>query len=198
MTPTAAMRARTAELHRVAETTGVVRAVIGGDVTLPRYALYLRNLLPAYEAMEGALSGGLRRPEVFRSDALRGDLAHLSGADWEAALPLVPEATRYRECIELAASSGARLAAHAYTRYLGDLMGGQVLARRLGQRLGLGTEGLAFYRFSVSDLRAFAGEYRLAIDEAIVATGAVDDAVEEAAVAFELNIALSQAVERST
>src|ERR1700728_2128357 len=49
------MRDRTADLHRQAERSGVLASILSGNATKPHYALYLRNLLPAYQQMESAL-----------------------------------------------------------------------------------------------------------------------------------------------
>ena len=50
-----ALRQATAALHRQAERSGFVEQVLRGEVTRPAYALYLRNLMPAYAAMERGL-----------------------------------------------------------------------------------------------------------------------------------------------
>jgi heme oxygenase len=50
-----ALRERTAELHTQAERAGIVNDILRGTATRHGYALLLRNLLPAYEAMESGL-----------------------------------------------------------------------------------------------------------------------------------------------
>jgi heme oxygenase (biliverdin-producing, ferredoxin) len=101
------------------------------------------------------------------------------------------------EAIEHAAGGdGSRLIGHAYARYLGDLSGGQIVKRLLTRSLELPSEALSFYDFpGIADIAAFKSEYRAAIDQ----TG--DDSedfaaiIEEGARAFELNIALSIALQ---
>jgi heme oxygenase len=203
------MRARTNELHRAAERSGIIAAILGGDITEVGYATYLRNLLPAYQAMESALQGrpgllGIGEPAqqaLFRADSIVADLHNLAGADWVVSLPLRPAATLYADRVAWAASKGPLLIAHVYTRYLGDLNGGQVLARRLLRRFGPGFRATSFMAFpDIADIGAFTSMLRAALDRAGDSNpgfpgepGAceTDAIVEEAAVAFELNIRLS-------
>jgi len=94
-----------------------------------------------------------------------------------------------------AAGDGSRLIAHAYIRYLGDLYGGQILRRILARSLGLGAPSLSFYDFpAIADAEAFKAGYRAALDQAALEIEDCAGVVEEAALAFELNIAVSMAV----
>jgi heme oxygenase len=90
---------------------------------------------------------------------------------------------------------GGLLIAHCYTRFLGDLGGGPILKRLLENKCGLSADSLRFYDFrDISDYRAFAREYRRAIDVAAREAADFDRIVEEARVAFQFNIDLSEAV----
>jgi len=83
--------------------------------------------------------------------------------------------------------------AHAYTRYLGDLSGGQVLGKITQKSLGLsGPEGLSFFSFpGVTSPNRFKQLYRGRMN-AIELTAAERAAVlQEAVAAFELNIQAS-------
>ncbi len=168
------------------------------------YCLFLRNLVPAYRAMEAGLArlggqpafAGVDWPALYRSPALAADLASVAGPAWATSLPLLPVATRYGEAVaEAAAGDGAGLLGHAYARYLGDLSGGQILQRILLRQPGLPAAALAFYEFpAISEPDAFKDRYRAALDAAAawVDQGTV---LAAAAHAFELNIALSVAVQ---
>jgi heme oxygenase len=107
------------------------------------------------------------------------------------------EADRYARRIAVAAEAdGALLIAHAYTRYPGDLAGCRVLASRLATAFDLAPSGLSFYAFpEIADVNEFAREYRADLDVAGGAVRDVDAVVEEAALAFQLNIDLSEAVQ---
>jgi heme oxygenase len=101
-----------------------------------------------------------------------------------------------RRITRVAVGEGTRLIGHAYARYLGDLSGGQILARLLGRSLGLGPGTLAFYDFpDIPDADGFKAELRAALDWAAPLLADPEAVVDEALCAFRLNIALSEAVE---
>ena len=199
---------RTRSLHLKAERTGVVRDLVRGTANRRGYALYLRNLLPAYRELEQGLErrgevatfAGLARKAVYRVPALIADLEGLCGQAWSARLPLLPAGQQYATRVRDAAREdhGVRLIAHAYTRYLGDLNGGQILRRLLVRSLGLGPDTLHFYEFTgVDDLGRCKAEYRSAIDRAGLGVQGREAVLEEACAAFRHNIDLSTAVQRA-
>ena len=200
------LKTRTETLHREAERSGIIHDLLRGRAGRPAYALLLRNLLPVYEAIEGALEGAdaasalkpFARPELYRATALRSDLDQLAGPDWPETLPVLDSAQRYREHVaESAAGEGLRLISHVYVRYLGDLNGGQILGQLMRKHLGLGTEALAFYQFpDLSDPRIFAGAYRALFDQIDLPSNAVEPLLVEAMTAFRLNIEVSRDVAR--
>ncbi len=200
----AALREATKSQHTEAEKTGVIQDILKGRADRSAYALYLRNLLPAYQAMEKGLrhhaaSPGVRHiamPALFRATALESDLVGLAGSNWPAKLPLLAAARAYAGCIEAAAAGdGSRLIAHAYTRYLGDLSGGQIIKRILARAMNLPPQALTFYDFpTIADQAAFKVAYREALDRAgreIVDTMLI---LDEGRTAFQCNIDLSKAV----
>jgi heme oxygenase len=190
----AAMRAATRALHAEAERSGFVAALLAGRGTREGYALWLRNLWLAYDALEAALPRSrispLIDPRVFRAAALTQDLATLAGAAWRG-LPALPEGIAY--AAHVARGGDAALVAHAYVRYLGDLNGGRALRRIVQRSLGLDDRALNFYAYAESP-----EVLEQVCREGLVAAGrAVDDdrgAAHAAAEAFRLNIALSEAV----
>lgn len=200
-----ALRARTRALHVQAERSGIVRDLLRGRASREGYALLLRNLVPAYREMETGLerlrhAPGVRvaaDPALYRARALESDLAALAGPAWCRALPLLPDGARYAARVAAAAEGdGTRLIGHAYARYLGDLSGGQILRRLLARSLGLGPGSLRFYDFpAIADPEAFKAGCRAGLDRAALEIDDMDAVVEEAAVAFELNIAVSKAVQ---
>jgi len=197
------MREATQSLHRRAERSGIVCELLAGRATRHGYALLLRNLQPAYAALESGLDlhrltpglGHLARPAVYRSAALAADLGALADADRLRDLPLLAAAKRYALRIEDAArGDGARLIAHAYVRYLGDLNGGRILRRLVGGSLGLTSAMLGFYDYGAPDTAALESDYRSAIDAAGDSLESTAAVVAEAVEGFLLNIELSEAV----
>ncbi len=194
-------------LHSKAERSGIIHEMLHGRVTREGYALLLRNLLPAYRQMEVELERlrhipafqGLAHRAVYRAGAIEVSLSALYGRSWADALPLLPAGQRYAHRIEtVARGGGSRLIAHVYTRYLGDLNGGQILKRLLSQSLGLGLEALSFFDFpEIADMVQFKTDYRNAIDLSAREIAHIGPVVEEAATAFDLNIQVSEAVHQA-
>ena len=200
MTLVTRMRATTASRHARAERSGIVAAILSGRASRTGYALYLRNLLPAYRGMERALERQealaavrqLARPALYRADRIAADLVALIGPDWCDQVPLLPSGERYAARVEWAgAGNGTRLIAHAYTRYLGDLSGGQILRRRLAQQFGPGFP-VAFAEFpGIGEGGAFVAAFRAALNRAASQTMDDEPVLREAITAFDLNIELS-------
>ncbi len=197
------MRQCTAELHALAERTGVVATLLRGHISESQYALYLRNLLPAYQVMEETLQrfgdrpelDGLVQPALYRAASIVSDLQGLVGCGWAAALPLLPSGANYAARVACA-SDGARLLAHCYTRSLGDLNGGQLIARRLAHLFRPAFKASAFTMFpKIADIRAFAATYRKHLNRAGDRLVDIAPVLNEAVVAFRLNIAISLEVE---
>jgi heme oxygenase (biliverdin-producing, ferredoxin) len=201
---TALMRKRTREWHIRAERSGIISELLRGRASRWGYALLLRNLLPVYQGMESGLARyrqarGVQEiffPEVFRAGALESDLCALCQPTWDRWPPYLSAGRLYsRRVSEAADGDGSLLLAHAYVRYLGDLNGGQILRSVLGRSLGLRSEMLSFFDFpAIPDKPAFIASFGEALDRAGHQVQWPDAIAREAAVAFRMNILLSEAV----
>jgi heme oxygenase len=204
---TDAMRERTHALHTRAERSGIINDLLRGKADRHAYALLLRNLLPAYRFLEAGLEahrhspavGAAARRELYRAPALAADLKQLAGDDWERTLPLLAAGKNYARRVALAGQGdGTGLIAHAYARYFGDLSGGQVLKRLLARAPALRPEELSFYDFpAIDDAAEFKQRYRRALDDSAASIADIGPVVTEAMVAFEHNIAVSEAVQQA-
>lgn len=102
--------------------------------------------------------------DLLRMKYLKADLEFLIGADWRdkvlAQPATVAYANRIKEVGEEAWIPG--LVAHHYTRYLGDLSGGQMIAKRVAKQHGFEAgKGVEFYNFeSLGSLNGFKNRYR--------------------------------------
>jgi len=195
------LREGTANAHRSAERAGYVRALAQGQVDRETY---IRQLL-AFHHIYGAIEAGFTAhaahpavstvffPQLARVASIESDLAFLAGPDWRSRLTPSPVAARYVARIRASIESDpALLAAHAYTRYLGDLSGGQVLRKLAARSLQLpGDDGLGFFDFpAIADHAAFKNEYRGRLDALPVDDATAQAIVDEANAAFALNEAL--------
>ncbi len=195
---------RTKALHVEAERTGIIRDLLRGDASREGYILLLRNLLPAYQALESGVLQHRDSPtlaplaafDLARAPAIEADLVALCGPHWKDDVPLLDAGAFYAGRIARASEDdGARLIAHAYTRYLGDLSGGQILQRLLARSLRLTPGQLTFYDFpAFADLAALKTGYRNALEAAGTRAADPQMVIEEGAIAFSLNIDLSSAI----
>nr|WP_241988979.1 biliverdin-producing heme oxygenase [Leucobacter luti] len=128
-----------------------------------------------YEALEAAATQLSADPAfadfhpaaLVRMPALEADLLHLVGADWRERISPVPATAAYAARIREIADEGwaAGIVAHHYTRYLGDLSGGQMIARRVAKQHELSSEGIEFYDFTdLGSIADFKTGYRAALD----------------------------------
>jgi hypothetical protein len=85
----------------------------------------------------------------------------------------------------------ALLVAHAYTRYLGDLSGGQVLAKAVRDTFGEDAS-VEFYNFPIASAHKFKQEYRRNMDALRPSVEVAGHIVEEANVAFLFNMMMFQ------
>ncbi|SOD58941.1 heme oxygenase [Streptomyces zhaozhouensis] len=189
--------------HEAAHDSSFMDDLLGGRLGVGSFRRYTEQLWFVYRALErpaGALAedpvaGPFVRPELFRVPSLERDLDHLhGGADWRAAVAPLPATGRYTERIaEVAEGWPGGYVAHHYTRYLGDLSGGQVVRNVAEKTWGLARrgDGVRFYVFdAVPNPAAFKREYRAALDAIAVDHAERERIVEECRLAFELNITL--------
>lgn len=198
---TARLRAATRTLHTEAERAGVMRKLLRGTLERRSYIALLRNLHAIYATLESALTRHATLPALAafpfaslrRAGALAADLAVVGDVEWAGTHPLRPAAVDYVERLtEIDRAAPALLLAHAYTRYLGDLNGGQrlrdIAARAYGLQDGRGT---AFYDFgSTAEVDARIEAFRDALDRAPIDAGTSDAIVAEAQRAFALHVRL--------
>ncbi|MEO1173705.1 MAG: biliverdin-producing heme oxygenase [Myxococcota bacterium] len=191
------LRTGTADAHKTAERAAFVRGFLRGIVDVKAYRSLLERLYPVYREMEALIRRGrthpavgpLNRPELFRTDALAADIEFFGG-DVRSVLPLSAATRRYVQRLrEVGAQAPALLASHAYTRYLGDLSGGRVLAKMLRKSLRLVPgEGDAFYAFDrIDDVAVYKADYKRMLDRLPLGEITQSVMVDEAQLAFGFN-----------
>lgn len=192
----ALVRAATADDHRNAENRGFITRLMGGELSLDDYTRYLAQFAWVYEALE---ERGIRDgdPEVFdpklaRFAAIESDLAALGAADWRQSHPALPATAAYAAHLRSLADDDVRYLAHHYTRYLGDLSGGQAIAALVARHYGASPEQLTFYAFDLGDEGPvrYKRRYRDAMNALALEPAQVDALIEEARASFRLNGAI--------
>lgn len=176
--------------HTAAETSTFMAALLAGEVNEAGYVAYLARLRQVYQALEAGdwaghpVVGALADPALDRLAALDADLGF-----WCPGGPPSfdsPATKAYVSRIEAAGPTG--YVAHHYTRYLGDLSGGQAIGRILDRSFGLAGEGLAFYRFeAIPKAKPYKDAYRARLDALPLSVAERAAVVDEVRVAFKLN-----------
>lgn len=200
----ARLRQETKQAHTRAERSGLMRDLLAGTLAPERYVALLANLHAIYSELERALSRNAAHPLIQpihdaaldRVAPLTRDLETLAGPDWATRHPITPATSAYVDRLRLAAADPARLVAHSYTRYLGDLSGGQILKRIVLKLLGAeGERAVSFYEFPrITDPDAFKQRYRAALDALPIDRTTSDRVVAEALEAFDLNARLFESL----
>ncbi|WP_020139960.1 heme oxygenase (biliverdin-producing) [Streptomyces sp. 351MFTsu5.1] len=200
------IRTASHEQHVEAETSTFMSDLLGGRLGVQAYARYTEQLWFVYEALETGtdrlasdpVAGAFIRPELFRLRALERDLAHLRGPRWRAGLSALPAtrayADRVRECAE---TWPAGYIAHHYTRYLGDLSGGQIIRDRAERTWGFEKkgDGVRFYVFEeIPNPAAFKRGYRELLDAVRADDLEKQRVVAECRKAFALNTTVFRAL----
>ncbi|MFI9340543.1 heme oxygenase (biliverdin-producing) [Streptomyces sp. NPDC052773] len=200
------IRTASHEQHVEAETSTFMSDLLGGRLGVAAYARYTEQLWFVYEALEAGagrlasdpVAGPFIRPELFRLPALERDLEHLRGPGWRGSLSALPAtrayADRVRECAE---RWPAGYIAHHYTRYLGDLSGGQIIRDRAERTWGFEKkgDGVRFYVFEeIPNPAAFKRAYRELLDAVNADELERQRIVAECKRAFALNTAVFRAL----
>jgi heme oxygenase (biliverdin-producing, ferredoxin) len=189
--------------HTEAENSAFMSDMLNGRLGVAAYLRYTEQLWFVYRALESTagqlagdpVAGPFIRPELARTTALERDLDHLhEGADWRSTLRPLPATRTYAARIRtLARDWPGGYVAHHYTRYLGDLSGGQVIRSTAEKTWGFAHkgDGVRFYVFDgIANPAAFKREYRALLD-AVPADGPERlRIVDECKHAFDLNTAL--------
>jgi heme oxygenase len=199
------LREGTKKSHTMAENVGFVKCFLKGVVEKNSYRKLVTNLYFVYSAMEEEMER-LRQhpivskiyfPELNRKQSLEQDLYFYYGANWRNEIALSPAGEAYVQRIhEIANSEPELLIAHSYTRYLGDLSGGQILKNIAQRAMNLTDGGTAFYEFKdIPDEKAFKNKYRQAMNDLPVSEETAQRIVDEANAAFGMNMKMFQELE---
>ncbi|HPU12826.1 MAG TPA: biliverdin-producing heme oxygenase [Aeromicrobium sp.] len=185
--------------HKDAEGSSFMASLLDSKVNETGYTEYLAMLRPIYAALEevGArladdpVAGELIDPVLNRLAAIDEDLAF-----WTAGgeIPQIssPAVDAYVARIKASEADPALFVAHHYTRYLGDLSGGQAIGRILARAFELEAgKGIAFYQFdAIEKPKLYKDGYRASLDALPLTAEGKERVVAEVKVVFGLNGAL--------
>lgn len=189
-----AMREGSMAEHKAAEGSDFVEQLLAGRIDERGIVAFLGRLRIIYAALESVgrslasdpIAAAVHDPELERLEALEDDLDFWSGG----VIPVTNSAAADAYAARLEASSawGGLYAAHHYTRYLGDLSGGQAFGAALRREFDLADRGAAFYEFAaIEKPKRYKDAYRARLDALDLAPADQQRIVAEVKVAFNLN-----------
>ena len=202
------LREGTKKSHTMAENTGFVSCFLKGVVDKSTYRNLVADLYFVYTAMEEEIGrlcaeghpvvGRISYPELNRQKTLEQDLSFYFGANWKDKVEPTPSAAEYASRIrKIAKETPELLIGHHYTRYIGDLSGGQMLKKIAQKAMNLSDQnGLRFYEFdTINDEKAFKAKYSENLNSLPLDQGMADLIVEEANFAFKCNMNMFKELE---
>jgi heme oxygenase len=201
VTFSAELRERSRTMHDEAEGAGFTSALLAGELSRNSYASLVAQEWFLYVTLEtiGAklvadpLAGPFLDPRLTRLAGCEADLEFLAGPSWKDQITALPATARYtRRLREVGESWPAGYVAHHYTRFLGDLSGGQIIAAKLRKQFGFARgEGTASYAFpDVSSPKAVKDEYRAKLDALPLTADERSRMIDEVLYAYRLNTAM--------
>jgi heme oxygenase len=164
------------EKHKSAERQEFVKVLFSGKINPRFYSAYLQNMLACYSMLESSatmhlLLDGIE--DIKRTSFIQADLDEL-GHKKDNSL-FVPVINEYLDHIlRISWNDPYKLMAHIYVRHMGDLSGGQMIAKKVP---GSGR----YYQFEDVDVLKNKIRERLS-----------DELAEEANLAFNFSIAMFQ------
>jgi heme oxygenase len=193
-----ALRERTRGGHSASEGANFMDDLMKGKGTRDDYIALVAQHYFIYEALEAAaetmvddaVASTFISPQLTRLPALEEDLLFLLGSDWRSSIAPLPTTQRYVARIHEIAAEGwsGGFVAHHYTRYLGDLSGGQIIRTLMQRQFGFETNGVGFYLFAeIAKPKEFKETYRDQLDAVAWSPEERERVIDEVLLAYSFN-----------
>lgn len=197
------LREGTTKSHSMAENVSFVKSFLGGVVDKRSYRKLVANLFFIYSAIEEELERNkdhkvvkyIYFPQLYRKNSLVEDLTYYYGHNWSECIESSAATKIYIERIhQIGYNNPELLIAHSYTRYIGDLSGGQILKNIAKNAMQLpNNSGTAFYDFNmIEDEKIFKDQYRNSLNNIPLNSLEIEQIISEANIAFNLNMKIFQ------
>ena len=197
------LREGTTKSHSMAENVMFVKSFLSGVIDKNSYRTLVANLYFVYQAIEEEMLRNkdhdcikpILFPELNREESLKNDLQFFYGKHWEQEIaPSIATKVYVDRIHNIGTYQPLLLVVHSYSRYLGDLSGGQILKKIAKNAMNLSdSQGTNFYDFNqISDEKLFKFLYRNALDSVPVNESRMKDIIAEANIAFSLNMGIFQ------
>jgi len=195
-----ALRERTRGGHSDSEGASFMDDLMTGKGSRDDYVSLVAQHFFIYEALEAAAekmrddadAAAFITPQLTRLPALESDLEFLIGSDWRSVIAPLPTTARYVDRIQtVAATWSGGFIAHHYTRYLGDLSGGQIIRTLMQRQFGFDTNGVGFYLFdAIAKPKEFKDVYRAQLDAVTWGDEERERVIDEVMIAYRFNTEL--------
>lgn len=181
----AQIREASKESHAAAENSPFMIALLKGELSTSAYCDYLAQLAPIYETLESWTTTKLplfdRRLDRF--ERIISDMESMCGMGM-----VYDETIQYTKHLKslIANKDEIGLLAHHYVRYLGDLSGGQAVAKLVMRNMSIPPNFLSFYEFDqISDKVRYKETYREQLDNLQLTQVQTDSFIAEVMTAFD-------------
>jgi heme oxygenase len=191
------LRERTRSSHSESEGADFMGDLMSGKGTREDYVALVAQHYFIYEAIEEAaermgndpVAAPFLSDRLTRLPAITADLRFLLGEGWRESISPLPTTKAYVARIrEVGATWPGGFVAHHYTRYLGDLSGGQIIRTILQRQFGFETNGVGFYLFGdIAKPREFKDTYREQLDAVPWDDAERARVIDEVLVAYRFN-----------
>ncbi|MEU7894777.1 biliverdin-producing heme oxygenase [Nonomuraea sp. NPDC049152] len=183
--------------HESAEDESYLKELMAGRLSAEEYGEMVVQHYYAYLALDGVskrladhpVAGPFVFPSLYREAALERDLATIYGPAWRERIEPSKATRTLVARIEQVSDWPGGYIAHHYTRYMGDLSGGQFIRMELQKIYGYGKGGgVDFYVFDeVGSLPRFKNDYRARLDALPVDEAEQQRIIREVRLAYQLN-----------
>jgi heme oxygenase len=207
----------TRKSHSVAQNSAFVTGFFKGLSTKESYRNLMTSLYFVYQVMEQDAFDrtqcpyvrAMDDPELRRLTALEQDMDYFYGSDWKNVGNIRPSpATQayVARVQQVTQNEPYLLVAHQYTRYSGDLFGGQMMGGMAQRSLNLEPgKGVAFYQFpNIFNTNEFIAQWYTRFAQWYTRLNALEltdeqkgAIVDEANLVFDLNIGILQELDGS-
>lgn len=181
----AMVREASKDVHQSAENSPFMVALLKGELSTDAYCDYLAQLAPIYETLESWLDTKLplfdRR--LDRYERIISDIDSMCGVR-----VVSDETIKYTKHLKniIKKKDEVRFLAHHYVRYLGDLSGGQAVAKLVMRNMSIPPNFLSFYEFDqINDKVRYKETYREQLDSLELTEEQTQSFISEVMIAFE-------------
>lgn len=189
------MKQETWAEHEASKDSDFAISIMSGKLGTQGFIEWQRALYPIYVKLEGILKKNRKDPvlhifdhrKLDRAERIYSDLQKLGEDPILNPSPL-KTVVPYIAAIQKASEQPQRLMAYHYTRYMGDMNGGQVIARAMENVCGIDKNALSCYDFSeIGDAYHYRKQYKTLLELSPWTEEEREAFIDEAKIAYARN-----------